>query len=321
MRRKILFDRRNEDKYTGFGSQAQAQGKRLINKDGSFNVKREGLPLFNRFNPFHYLILMSWTHFSLLIFAFYFTVNLIFAFIYFFIGIEHLGGIIGDTRIDKFFEAFFFSTQTFTTVGFGRINPTGYAASAVAAIESLIGLMAFALATGLLYGRFSRPNAKLIRSENAVIAPFQDKTAVMVRIANARNNQLIECEARMMLTYIEKETLVRRFLTLKLEYEKVSALSLSWTIVHPIEEDSPMFGLSMQDLLDTEAELIVAFKGFDDTYSQTVHYRYSYTALEIVYGAKFLPMFERDQDGLATVLHMDMIGAYEILEMGINKPA
>lgn len=321
MRRKILFNRQNEDKYTGFGSQAQAQGNRLVNKDGSFNVKRDGLPLFNRFNPFHDLILMSWTRFSLMIFAFYFTINLIFAFIYFFIGIEHLGGIIGDTEKDKFFEAFFFSTQTFTTVGFGRINPTGYAASAVAAIESLIGLMAFALATGLLYGRFSRPNAKLIRSQNAVIAPFQGKTAVMIRIANARNNQLIECEARMMLSYIEKETSIRRFLTLKLEYEKVSALSLSWTIVHPIEEDSPMYGLLMQDLLDTEAELIVAFKGFDDTYSQTVHYRYSYTALEIVYGAKFLPMFERDKEGLATLLHMDMIGAYEILEMGIKKPA
>jgi len=321
MRRKIVFNRQNEDKYTGFGSQAQAQGNRLVNKDGSFNVKRDGLPLFNRFNPFHDLILMSWMHFSLIIFAFYFTVNLIFAFIYFFIGIEHLGGIIGDTEKDKFFEAFFFSTQTFTTVGFGRINPIGNAASTVAAIESLIGLMAFALATGLLYGRFSRPNVKLIRSENAVISPFQNKTAVMLRIANARNNQLIECEARMMLSYIEKETSVRRFLTLKLEYEKVSALSLSWTIVHPIEEDSPMYGLSMQDLLDTESELILAFKGFDDTYSQMVHYRFSYTAQEIVFGAKFLPMFERDKDGLATILHMDMIGAYEILEMGIKKPA
>jgi inward rectifier potassium channel len=264
---------------------------------------------------------MSWMHFSLIIFAFYFTVNLIFAFIYFYIGIEHLGGIIGYTQKDKFFEAFFFSTQTFTTVGFGRINPIGNAASTVAAIESLIGLMAFALATGLLYGRFSRPNVKLIRSENAVISPFQNKTAVMLRIANARNNQLIECEARMMLSYIEKETSVRRFLTLKLEYEKVSALSLSWTIVHPIEEDSPMYGLSMQDLLDTESELILAFKGFDDTYSQIVHYRFSYTAQEIVFGAKFIPMFERDKDGQATVLHMDMIGAYEILEIGIKKPA
>jgi inward rectifier potassium channel len=321
MRRKIVFNRQNEDKYTGFGSQAQAQGNRLVNKDGSFNVKRDGLPLFNRFNPFHDLILMSWMHFSLIIFAFYFTVNLIFAFIYFYIGIEHLGGIIGSTQKDKFFEAFFFSTQTFTTVGFGRINPIGNAASTVAAIESLIGLMAFALATGLLYGRFSRPNVKLIRSENAVISPFQNKTAVMLRIANARNNQLIECEARMMLSYIEKETSVRRFLTLKLEYEKVSALSLSWTIVHPIEEDSPMYGLSMQDLLDTESELILAFKGFDDTYSQIVHYRFSYTAQEIVFGAKFIPMFERDKDGQATVLHMDMIGAYEILEIGIKKPA
>jgi inward rectifier potassium channel len=321
MKRKILFNRQSEDKYTGFGSQAQSQGNRLVNKDGSFNVQREGLPFMSRVNPFHDLILMTWTHFSLMILAFYFTVNLLFACIYYYIGIEHLGGIIGDTEKDKFFEAFFFSTQTFTTVGFGRINPTGYAASAVAAIESLTGLMAFALATGLLYGRFSRPNAKLIRSEHAVIAPFQEKTALMIRIANARNNQLIECEARMMLSYIEKETSVRRFLTLKLEYEKVSALSLSWTIVHPIEEDSPMYGLSMQDLLDTKAELIIAFKGFDDTYSQTVHHRYSYTAHEIVYGARFIPMFERAKDGQATVLHLDMIGAYEILDLDIKKPA
>ncbi|MCX6186137.1 MAG: ion channel [Bacteroidetes bacterium] len=315
MKSRVIFNRQNEQRNTGFGSQAQTQGNRLVNHDGSFNIIRKGLTFNNRFNPFHDLILMSWTRFNLVILAFYLTVNIIFASIYYYIGIEHLGGVIGENELDKFFEAFFFSTQTFTTVGFGRINPIGYMASSVAAIESLIGLMTFALATGLLYGKFSRPNAKLVHSDKVIIAPFHGETAVMLRIANARDNQLIECKARMMLSFIEKETSIRRFLALRLEYDKVSALSLSWTIVHPIDENSPLYGLSLQDMLDIEAELIFAFKGFDDTYSQTVHHRYSYSANEIVFGAKFIPMFERADDGQATILHFDKIGAYEICNL------
>ncbi len=314
MKKRILFNRQTEDKHTGFGTQAQAQGNRLVNKDGSYNVKRLGLSFFNRFNHFHNLILMSWTRFNVIIILFYLSVNFIFACLYYYIGVENLGGMLASNERDKFLEAFFFSTQTFTTVGFGRINPHGNTASAIAALESLMGLMAFALATGLLYGRFSRPNVKLIHSPNILLAPFESNTAIMLRIANARNNQLIECEAKVLLNFVEKETSIRRFVPLKLEYDKVSGLALSWTIVHPVLEDSPLYGLSHQDMIDIEAEFILGFKAFDDTYSQTVHHRYSYTAHEIIWGAKFIPMYERATDGDATVLYLDKIGAYKLVE-------
>jgi inward rectifier potassium channel len=296
---------------TGFGAQASTQGERLVNKDGSYNVTRTGAPFWSRFNHFHNLITMKWWTFFLFVFVFYSTINLLFAFLYLGVGMEELDGDMGVTTMEHFWDAFFFSSQTLTTVGYGRTNPIGLSANIVAAFECLLGLMSFAILTGVLYGRFSRPQAKLVNSPNALIAPFNGGKALMFRIANGRSNQIIECEAQVLMSYIDRETNRREFETLTLEYKTVSALALSWTIVHPINEESPMNGLSQQDLEEIDAEFILLFKAFDETYAQTVHSRISYASHELIWGAKFDIMFHRSDSGLGTVLEMDKIGSYQ----------
>ncbi|MBC7382006.1 MAG: Inward rectifier potassium channel Irk [Bacteroidia bacterium] len=305
------FDKNlNFDKYTGFGAGASTQGDRLLNKDGSFNVELKGLTFFQSFSPFHHLITLSSINFSLMILGVFILINLFFSMIYYLIGIDQLQGIIHVTPVGKFIELFTFSAQTLTTVGYGRINPIGYASGLVAAFESLLGLSGFALVTGLLYGRFARPHAKLLYSSNALIAPFQQKTALMFRIANLRKNQLVECEAILSLSFLEKKTNTRRFVNLVLEYAKVNSLPLSWTIVHPIDDKSPVYGLTSQDVIELQAEFILSFKAFDDTYAQLVYTRYSYKADEIIWGAKFAQMFRRGDDGKTTFLQMDKISEY-----------
>jgi inward rectifier potassium channel len=296
---------------TGFGAQASNQGERLVRKDGTYNVIRSGMPFSNRFNHYHDLITMKWWKFYALVFTFYTTINILFALIFMAVGMDQIEGDLGLTTMEHFWDAFFFSSQTMTTVGYGRTSPIGFAANLVAAFECLIGLMSFAILTGVLYGRFSRPRAKLASSDQALIAPFENGTALMFRIANARSNQLIECEAQLLMSYIDRTTNRREFETLTLEYNKISALALSWTIVHPIVGDSPLIGLSDNDLKEMDCEFVCNFKGFDETYSQTVYSRISYNSNEIVWGAKFTPMFHRSDNSAATVLEVDKVGDYE----------
>lgn len=305
----------NFNRYTGFSNSANNQGDRLLNKDGNFNVIRKGQGLLKRISPYHQLISMSWGHFVLLVFSFYLLLNLLFSLTYYLIGTSELGGLIHSEGWSKFIEISSFSAQTLTTVGYGRVNPIGDWANIIASFEALIGLMSFALITGLLYGRFSRPFARLVTSDNAIIAPFQNKTALMMRIANGRKNQLLECEANLLFNYLDKETNARRFINLSLEYAKINALSLSWTLVHPIDEESPLIGLDLNNLKEMKAEFIVMFKAYDDTYAQSVHSRFSYTAEEIIWGAKFTPMFKRNEDGTATVLELDKINYFESVSL------
>ncbi|MCU0442891.1 MAG: ion channel [Bacteroidia bacterium] len=300
---------------TGFGTQASNQGERLVRKDGSYNVIRSGMPFSSRFNHYHDLITMKWWKFYLLVITFYTSMNILFALIFMAVGMEQIEGDLGLTTAEHFWDAFFFSSQTMTTVGYGRTSPIGFAANLVAAIECLIGLMSFAILTGVLYGRFSRPRAKLASSDQAVIAPFEGGTALMFRIANARSNQLIECEAQLLMSYIDRATNRREFETLTLEYNKISALALSWTVVHPIVGDSPLVGLSLNDLKEMDCEFVCNFKGFDETYSQVVYTRISYNSNEIVWGAKFTPMFHRAQNSAATVLEVDKVGDYELMAL------
>ena len=296
-----------EFKDLGFGTKVTSQDGRLINKDGSFNVERKGL---SHFDFYQWLIGISWWRFIFIVLVSYFFVNTFFAVIYVVVGVEHLTGIEGNTFEEKFFEAFFFSAQSLTTVGYGRISPVGFYASVVASIESMVGLLGFALATGLMYGRFSRPAAKIIYSDKAIIAPYRGITGFMIRIANARKNQLIEVEAQIAMTWIDKEKKLRQFEILKLERSKINFLSLSWTIVHPIDEHSPLYHLTKEKLKEAKTEFIIMLKGFDETFSQTVYSRNSYLYSEMEWEAKFILAISDNGDGKAR-LDMDKISAYE----------
>jgi inward rectifier potassium channel len=306
---------------TGFGNNSSVEGGRLINPDGSTNLRKVGIPLWERISIYHSLLRMGRGYFFLCIFIFYTTLNLLFAAIYFTVGVEHLAGADDiDTLSGRLLEAFFFSSQTLTTVGYGRVAPTGFITNCIASFESLMGIVSFAVVTGLIYGRFSRPRAYFLFSKNILVAPFKEGRGLMVRTATYKNNHLTDVEAQLTLAVheIENEKKVTRFYPLKLEYAKVNSLALSWTIVHPIDEESPLYLYLEEDFVKSKMEVIVSLKGFDDNFSNTVQQRTSYTYQQVVYGAKFVPMFERDRSGEYTLLELDKINAYQ--EMKINEP-
>lgn len=303
----------------GFGTRPSAGHQRLVNPDGSFNYRRAGEHRSWLADAFHSLVTMSWTKFILILLAAFLGVNILFAIIYLLVGIEHLAGIVALTPLERFGEAFFFSTQTLTTLGYGRISPVGFAASFIAAIESMLGLLGFAMATGLLYGRFSHPDAKLLYTDNAIIAPYRGGRGLMFRTANGRRTQLIEAEANVMLARNEQASgkVLRKYYRLPLELTRINYLALNWTIVHPINESSPLFGKSIEEINDADSELLVMIKAFDETYSQTVYSRTSYKAHQFIWGVKFSSMASVGDDGV-TVLDLDMLNEYESAELPVE---
>ncbi|MFY9309146.1 MAG: ion channel [Bacteroidia bacterium] len=307
---------KTESKEIGFGSKTSQQRKRLINNDGSFNVHRTGQSMWNSTSIYHALITMKWLKFYTCITAYFILVNLVFTFFYCLAGIEGLRGVEGATTMDKFLEAFFFSTQTISTVGFGRLSPGSHLVSTIAALESLLGLLGFAVVTGLIYGRFSRPKARILFSEKALIAPFKNGTAFQFRIANRmRNSQMSDIEARVTVAKFEMENGVpiRRFRPLELEIKKIIFFPMAWTVNHPINENSPLYGMTQEDIKKSEAEFMILLNGFDDTFSQNVTARFSYTSDELIAGAKFVSIFGENKDGEITQ-DLSKISDYEVVK-------
>lgn len=290
------------DRELGFGRNVTLNG-RLMNSDGSFNVERQ--PKNRWDNTYYHLITMPWGRFLVLLFSFFLLINILFSFVYLLIGVENFNGVTLGNFEHNFMQAFFFSSQTLTTVGYGHISPSGYLISILASFESFMGLLAFALMTGLLYGRFSRPSAKIIFSENLLIAPYKAGKGLMFRMGNASKSELIETEVQLLMAFNQREedgSLVRKFYPLNLEINKINFFSLSWTVVHTLDENSPIFNFSEQDILDANAEIMVLVKGTDETAQQVVHTRRSYSGDEIVWNARFSPVIEHSAHGVPRVL-------------------
>lgn len=306
------------DKNTGFGTNASSYGGRFVNKDGKANVEKRGMHVLQRISWYHTMIDMPGWRFILVILTFYVTINFIFASIYYGIGIEHLNGISNaDSVWVKFGQAYFFSAQTFTTVGYGHISPSGFLTSALSAGEALIGLLSFAIATGLFFGRFSKPTAFLKFSHNAIIAPYAENTALMIRITPFKNTNFTDAEAKMTLgmSIEENGRMTNKFYALELELDRINALTLSWTLVHPITENSPLYKFTNTDFKNTNGEILVFIKTFDDMFSNTVAARTSYTFDEVVYGAKFEPMYTRSTDNSKTILNLDKLNVFKNVDL------
>jgi inward rectifier potassium channel len=263
------------------------------------------------------MLSMTWPQFFATILGGYLSINILFALVYFALGREDLRGAQGATEMDRFLNDFFFSTHTLTTVGYGNIIPATILANTVASLEAITGLMLVALGTGLMFGRFSRPSAKIAFSERILLAPYQDQKSLQVRIVNLRPNILMELEANLVLMTVEGPpgNMKRRFEPLKLERETIYFLALTWTIVHPLDESSPLFGKTAEDLARLQAEFVILIKAFDDTFSQTVHARYSYRYDELTWQAKFQPAFEIDVTG-NMILNVDRVGSHALLSDG-----
>lgn len=274
----------------GFGSVvARESRKRLLNRNGTFNVRREGLGFWESLSAYHYILSLSWPKFIGIVAFIYITLNTVFALGYVACGPEALVGFANQTSTLRFAQAFFFSVETLATIGYGSIAPMTIASNLLMTVESLFGLLGFSLVAGIVFARFARPNAQIIFSDVAVIAPYRGITAFMFRIANQRSSEIVEMEAKVLLSVRRRDGHVtdRDFLNLKLERERVVFFPLSWTLVHPIDESSPLFGVTPEELRERDGEFLILLNGFDETFSQNVHARTSYKPEEVVWGAKF----------------------------------
>ncbi|HWB64247.1 MAG TPA: potassium channel family protein [Chitinophagales bacterium] len=318
IRRRILNRMRpGEDIGLDYGGQKGRQ--RSINADGSYNLERITGSMFGNFTLYHWLITTNWTRFWLVAFGFYGVMNLIFASIYYSLGIHSLNNLDGMDSVSRFLYCFFFSVQSFTTVGYGELHPVGLTSNFVATIEAFLGLMTFALATGTLYGRFSKPTHRIKYSKNIVISPFKDITALQFIIANQLQSPLIEMEARVNISWLEEGEdgkPLRKFQQAKLEVDKISMFPTSWTINHPIDDESALFGKTMEEIQRADVEVFVLLKGFEETFSQTIYSRQSYTANQFIYGAKFRrPFFVNEKGKL--VMDLTKLGDYDKIIVNI----
>ncbi len=292
---------KEEPKDLGFGSSLDGRQTRLINQDGTLNVRKRGAG-YGAFHPYLALITLPWWQF-LLVVAAYLVINCGFAFLYMLIGLEELSGAIEDASLpfwEGFSKSFYFSAQTFTTVGYGYVSPVGPKANFISALEALLGLMSVALATGVFYGRFSRPSARVKFSSMAVVAPYHEINGLMFRLANERPNQLIELEIQVLFAYHEEVhgELKQRFNALPLERSTVTMLPTTWTVVHPIVDESPFFGKDADELERMNAEVLIILKAYDDSFAQHVHTRFSYKYHNIHWGKKFRKIFDTNEDGM-----------------------
>lgn len=308
-----VFKRTNNVNNIGFDNKTDKNSRRTINPDGTFNIKRRNRFL-DEFHVYQWAITCKWSTYWLTVLAIYILSNFLFASLYYLIGPEYIRGM-DQSSATAFWQCYFFSLQTFTTVGYGGLHPTGLLTNTLAGFEAFLGLMTFALATGALYGRFSKPEAKLKYSENILISPFREGKALMLMICNKMKGNLVEVNAKVNLSWLDKDEkgqTIRNFASLPLYLDKIAMLSLTWTIVHPIDESSPLYNFTIEDFVEKDVEIFVFVSCYDDTFSQTVQSRYAYIGKEVVDNAKFKRAFYVDEDGF-TVLDVTMVGQFDKL--------
>lgn len=319
--RNFINRKAKENRETGLSVNSNQSGGRFFEKSGRPNIQFKGVSFLERFSVYQFMLKIPLWKFLAFIGLAYVVVNIFFASIYFTIGVDQLGGMEQQTMHGKFWEAFFFSAQTLSTVGYGHVYPSSLTANSVAAFESITGLLMFALATGLMYGRFSQPKAFLLFSKVALFSPFKDGYALMFRFAPYKNHFLTDVEVKVTLVLKLPDANNERknsFYSLDLDISKANTLVSNWTIVHPVNEESPFYNLTQQDIKDAQAEILVFVKGYDDEYANSVVSRGSYTADEFVYGAKFNMMYEPSEDKRSTQLHLKKIDSYHEEKLPVN---
>jgi inward rectifier potassium channel len=302
-------ERLREDLGLG-GKLSERSRARLVNRDGTFNVRRNRLNPFHPYNAYHTLLSLSVPRLLVLVAAAYAVTNLFFATLYWLAGPQALAGS-GGAKLARFETCIFFSVQTLSTIGYGQLVPNTRAANVLVAVEALVGLLGFALLSALLFARFTRPIARITFSRNAIIAPYEDGWAVMFRLANLRNNDLTDVHAVVSFARWVEERGVRhrRFDQLALERESIIFMPLHWVLVHPIGPDSPFRGLTPESLATSDPEIVCLITADDETFAQTVHARTSYDRNDIVWGARFRDMYLGDVDHVS--IDLDRLHDFE----------
>lgn len=288
----------NEIKDPGIGTKIDEKVRRMINADGSYNVIKKGSAKGIR-DIFKYLVEISWTWFFTILFVGYIIFNLIFSLIYTYFGPENILGLDSENG-SVFFQTFFFSIQTFTTVGYGTLAPLGTATQIVASIEAFVGFLSFSLATGLLYGRFSRPRSKIKFADNFVFSKYEQGHSFKFKLTNLRDVVLQDVEAKI-ITMFNKENengqLVRTYYELPITLPKIDIMALTWTLVHKIDEESPFWNKSKEEIISQHPEFLIFVNGFDEIYSERTRARKSYVVKDILWNKNFTTNFKSLENG------------------------
>ncbi|MGE5202031.1 MAG: ion channel [Acidobacteriota bacterium] len=248
---------------------------------------------------YHRLLTMRWRWFFAAIALAYTVFNVVFALLYL-----AVPGSIGNAGVGSIADAFFFSVQTMATIGFGVMHPVGLYSNAIVTVEALMGLAGFALATGLIFQRFSRPTARVLFSRVAVVTPYDGIPTLMFRCANERGNQILEAEVHVYLAREETSAeglTLRRSHDLKLSRARNPLFSFTWTVMHPIDAKSPLHGANAASLAAQDAAVVVTLTGIDESFSQTIFARYTYDSAEILWGRRFVDILSRMDDGQRVV--------------------
>ncbi|MBD2439556.1 ion channel [Nostoc sp. FACHB-110] len=264
-------------------------------RNGNFEIM--GLNVWHSYwrDPYHLLLTVPWTGFVLLICIFYIAINTLFAIAYF------LGGdCIANARPGSFLDVFFFSVQTLASIGYGAMYPKTNYANMIVTIEAIIGVMGIAVMTGLAFARFSRPTARVIFSRVAVIVPHEGVPTLIFRSANQRRNLILEAQMRVYLMRDEitaEGQFMRRIFDLKLLRQQTPGFALSWSVMHVIDESSPLYGMTSESLSQTNSLLMISLTGIDETVAQVVHARHCYNANNIVWNSRFVDILHHASDG------------------------
>ena len=280
----------------GWSSTVEEAEGRVLNKNGKFNLIRKG----EQYHIYHLMISMTWLQFFSFIFVTFTLVNGFFALVYYIIGSENLSGFVSKGFFLDIVNLFHFSVQTMTTVGYGAMHPTGIATGVVASLEALVGLMSFAIVSGLMFGRFSNPKAEIKYAKHMLMTRMGDKPVLQARIANKLSHDLFDVRARILMLHNERNddgTIVKRYKTLKLHIDNISFLPMNWTITHFIDSDSPLYKMTRKDLDEQKVEFLVLITAFDDSFSQVVHSRSSYVSGELLFNEQWAKTYYVNEEG------------------------
>ncbi len=269
--------------------------QRGVFRFGTAQLKRIGGSGWNLADAYHWLLAMQWRWFFLVTAIAYLLTNLLFAGLYY-----AVPGSVSNARDGNFLDVFFFSIETLATVGYGTMSPATVYGHTVASVEILVGMLELAVSTGLMFARFSRPSSRILFSKVAVVARFDGVPTLMFRAGNERNNLILEASVRAAIVRREctqEGQEFTRFYELELERDNTSVFALSWTVMHKIDQHSPLFGKGAAELLADGAFLTVSISGTDDTLNDFVHSRHNYGPDDLHYGYRFVDILgERDGD-------------------------
>ena len=267
---------------------------RFLSREGRSNLVQYGLRRHFYTDLYHSWLRAPWRVALGAVTILYLAVNCLFAAAYLLVGgVENLGP-------RSYADAFFFSVQTIATIGYGHMVPISHAANALVTLESLIGLIGVAMATGLMFAKFARPSARVLWSDVAAVGPFDGTPSLLFRVANQRGNFVAEAQIRVILLISEETSEgipLRRQIDLHLRRSLSTVFALSWTVVHPLTPDSPFVTRTREQLRAGRAEVLASLTGLDDAFNQTIHSRHSWTMDEIAWNARFVDVMGTLPDG------------------------